>query len=375
VYSNANVVTSQPAPGALSAAPAKQDTLAELMLTQKLFQQSMSYSTSVYESVTDKTRQLQDVIETKLKRGNRGGQRIVKQWLSFRGIHAQQRQAVNETCQNKEFFRALDTLENLNCFQMDGYDRNDESARLGVSAAKDLKFMRKNAVMNSQHKIMSRLLTAKWFTHIVAKTRDYMKRMNNNIPVCCLKFLTVFQYLLSYDYPLTVELFYKVLEACIVIKEDHIRNIVHVVVRAVRDALKISPQDFLTYLEGRNIQPCPELLNQIRALAAALSQNQTRAHSPRSARHTPPQGDNRGGLLLNDDEGLSFSFSGLTPRSEGGVAAGAVTDAMTLLFSVPEGVMEGVEPEKGLDVAPPNDAISNSEVKNSSNKLTVETDI
>eukprot|EP01034_Spumella_vulgaris_P036924 gene36924-45551_t len=344
VYSNANVSTPVAPPnGSQGAGNVNASTLEELIATQRMFKQSMSHSNSLYESAIDKTKQLQEVIEAKLKRGNRGGQRIVNQWLSFRGVHVQQRQAANEVCQNKEFFRAIETLENLHCFQMDGYDRNDESNKLGVNVAKDIQYMRKNAALNSQLKIMSRLLATKWFCTIVAKTRDYMKRMNNNIPICCLKFLTIFQYLLSYDYPLTVDLFYRVLESTVVIKEDYIRNIVHVVIKAARDALKISPQDFLAYLEGRNIQPCPELLNQIRAMAAAASQAQFRLQSPRSAaRHTPSE--NRGGILLGDEEdgggGLAFTFSGLSPRGGGGGGGGE-----SILLSGSVGVMEGTEPE------------------------------
>ncbi len=176
--------------------------------------------------------------------------------------------------------------ENMACFEMEGRDRANPNNRLGVNVAKDLQYMRKNAAENKFNKIMGRLLAAKWFCSIVYRFRDYMRRMNNNVPVCCLKFLVILQYLLSYDFPLTKPLFYQVLERTVVVKEDHIRSIVHLVLRAARDAIKISPQEFLEYLESRGIQPCPELLNQIRALSqssASGSQNQSRGSSPRSS--------------------------------------------------------------------------------------------
>ena len=78
---------------------------------------------------------------------------------------------------------------------------------------------------------MNRLLQYRWFLTIIIKIREYMKKMNNAIPICCLKYLTVLQYILMIGFIFDKKLFYIILEKTVVMKEDHLKTIVHVLLK------------------------------------------------------------------------------------------------------------------------------------------------
>ncbi len=64
---------------------------------------------------------------------------------------------------------------------------------------------------------------------------------------------------------LTEEAFFIIVEKTID-PEEHRQLIFHRVLKFTREAVGIGPEAFMRYLEERDIQPCPELLTQIRQM-------------------------------------------------------------------------------------------------------------
>ena len=78
---------------------------------------------------------------------------------------------------------------------------------------------------------MNRLLQYRWYLLLIIKIKEYMKKMNNSIPICCIKYITVLQYILMIGYKYNKDLFYIILEKTIINKEDHLKTIVHVLLK------------------------------------------------------------------------------------------------------------------------------------------------
>lgn len=162
-------------------------------------------------------------------------------------------------CKEKDWER--DIKLKYDCFVMQGQDRGGE--KLGVNFHVDMYYMR-NRIKDSYFEIkMENLLNNKWFVVLVLKLREKVETVFTPIPESCFKFLLAVKELFVLGQSLTKEVFYTILEAT-VIAEDHKDIIIHRTLKTVRDVLQIAPDQFLFYLEKREIQPCPELLSQVR---------------------------------------------------------------------------------------------------------------
>ena len=100
---------------------------------------------------------------------------------------------------------------------------------------------------------------------MVYKLRDYMKRMNNVIPICLIKLALIFRILLNLQFPISTEIFYDILLIPIIIQKDDLRkNIVQLIMDVIKEGLGIRSEDFLAFLESHSFPIPSELLNQIR---------------------------------------------------------------------------------------------------------------
>lgn len=150
--------------------------------------------------------------------------------------------------------------------QMQAYDECfGDDCSLGGSVHKDMRVVHEQAAKRTQALYMERLMQHRWFLTLLTKLRSYMKKMNNAVPLCCLQLVVAIEQVLVMGFALTQAMFYAVLEATVVVKEDHLKQIVHQLLKIVRAVVDISATDFLAYLESKDISPNPELINQVRA--------------------------------------------------------------------------------------------------------------
>ncbi len=135
------------------------------------------------------------------------------------------------------------------------------------------KKMRFHAQAKQRAKCMENLLKYPWFAELITKLKENAKRTGQQIPLSCLKLLVIFNHLIVTNWTLTSQIFYDVIESCITDPQEHAKIIVHKILKAFRDALNIGPEAFLKYLNDKNIQPCAELLSQVRKIKRKRARN------------------------------------------------------------------------------------------------------
>lgn len=195
---------------------------------------------------------------------------LVNVWEELSNVDSLEYRKMNAIMNQKDFNRTTFIKTLHDCFMMDGSDR--KLGKLGSTLMVDLLSMKRRA----RHKIycqkMESLSKAIWFTTIITKLKDHSKKSYQKTPISLYKFLGVIHILLMYGWTFTVDLFWLLIEKTID-PQDQKEIIVHRTIKAVREYLKISPDIFLKYLDSNGIQPCSELLAQIRE----MKQQKTRA--------------------------------------------------------------------------------------------------
>jgi len=258
------------------------------------------------------------------------GKRLLRQWVNFNAIEQEGKTESIRLVSLKGFERSVDMTQLVFCFMCKKQRKKEVTGENKVimplmdrlyngpteirTIAKEIKLMREASVKAKYATTMSRIFNHRWFITMVMKLTEQMKRMNNIIPMCCLKIVLVIRNIIELDYSLNEEVFYLIIEKTVVERDDHRKTIVHQVIRAVRDHVGILPEKFLEYLERKEIEPSPELLNQIRSkespeskirLRSAMEVRfhgfQSRETSP-ATRTTMLMNASRGGVLVEQDE-------------------------------------------------------------------------
>jgi hypothetical protein len=195
---------------------------------------------------------------------------LVNVWEEISNVDSLEYRKMNAILNQKDFNRTTLMKTLHDCFLMDGSDR--KLGKLGSTLMVDLLSMKRRAKHRIYCQKMESLSKAIWFTTILTKLKDHNKKSFQRIPTSVYKFLGVIHVLLMYGWPFTSDLFWLLMEKTID-PQDHKEIIVHRTIKAVREYLKISPDDFMKYLDSYGIQPCSELLAQIRE----MKQQKTRA--------------------------------------------------------------------------------------------------
>ena len=190
-------------------------------------------------------------------------ERLVNVWEEFCNVYAQEYRNINIKMDHKDFDRPtlIQTLHE--CFLMEGDDK--KLGQLGKNLMVDLLSMKRRAKHRIYCKKMEALSKSVWFISLLTKMRDHSRKSFQRVPLSLYKFLSIVQILLMYGWTITTELFWQILEKTIE-SQDHKEIIVHRALKAVRDYLEIDVETFMNYLEKNDIQPCSELLAQVREI-------------------------------------------------------------------------------------------------------------
>jgi hypothetical protein len=214
----------------------------------------------------------------------------VNVWEEISNIDSVECQKMNAILNQKDFNRTTMMKTLHDCFLMEGSDR--KLGKLGSTLMVDLLSMKRRAKHRIYCQKMESLSKAVWFITILTKLRDHTKKSFQKIPISLFKFLGIIHILLMYGWSFNTELFWMLIDnhddssshshsnshsnnpkMKTIEPQDHKEIIVHRTIKAIREYLKISPEVFMKYLDSHGIQPCSELLAQIRE----IKQQRTRA--------------------------------------------------------------------------------------------------
>lgn len=208
------------------------------------------------------TSAVQADIAARIRKAEKKGARVLKLSREFRANVESAQMKAACIFEEKEVTKAMRISHEVECY--DDQSRDDVKSQ---GLLKDMRKMHEQADRMTQAVQMDRLLQHRWFLALVVKLREFMKKMNNAVPACCLKFVTAVQQIILLGHTLSQEVFYSLIDATVTAKEDHSKTIVHQLLKIARDIVDISAPDFLAYLEDKDINPNPELVNQVRALS------------------------------------------------------------------------------------------------------------
>lgn len=213
---------------------------------------------------------MQSRISRKIKRAENAGMRLLEQHHDFHASVEHAEAGAISMIEERQFSRPVALLHQVTSFEGDA-ECTSSSSKAKKGLKNDLRKMHAGADQKTFELYMSRLVKHRWFVVAVLKLRDFMKKMNNAVPECCLKLIVAVGQVLQMGFDLTESVFYQILEGVVTVKEDHQKTIVHQLLKILRDALQITAADFLQYLEDLDINPHPELSNQVRKQNKALS--------------------------------------------------------------------------------------------------------
>jgi hypothetical protein len=165
----------------------------------------------------------------------------------------------NLTCLDRDWEAEIG--QKFNSFKLDGED--SEGGKLGVNFFVDMANMRREIKDWRFKQNIESILKAKWFIIILVKLREKLDTLFTPIPPSCFKLLLAMKRVLMLGHEITVPVFYTLVSA-LILSEDHKDVMVHRTLKSICDVLRIRPDEFLHYLEEKDIQPCPELLSQVR---------------------------------------------------------------------------------------------------------------
>ncbi|RYH05244.1 hypothetical protein EON65_45240 [archaeon] len=238
----------------------------QMRRTQAMFMQTMSYTLDTFKKTTEKYEQMHRVVQKKLRRINKHGNAMLQQCEAYSHMEYLSQEVAHQLWEEKQYHRMNVMSVKMQYFKVDG-----ELGHFGSSTSEELRKVRAMAVEAEEQAQVKSLLEVKWFLLATAKLRDFMRRMNNSVPMCTLKMLIVLKYLIVLGFKVSIEMFYFILLSSIFQEEDFRKNIVNQIIEVVRVGLDIKPEDFLTFLDSNKIQPHPELMNEIRMLAVQKS--------------------------------------------------------------------------------------------------------
>jgi hypothetical protein len=218
----------------------------------------------IKKQFTDRSRQMKDM-------QNRVNDAVVKADHTSENFVVSLENMSHKLDQKNKFFqhnltvKETDWEENIqfknDCLLLDGEDPS--LGKLGKNFYTDMQSMRNRIKSLEFNTEMNNLLREKWYIIMVVKFKEKLETMFTPVPKSCFKFLLALKQVLLLGQALSNHVFYSILENT-VLHEDHKDVVLHRTVSSVRDVLHIKPDTFLEYLEKKEIQPCPELLTQVR---------------------------------------------------------------------------------------------------------------
>ncbi len=258
----------------------------------------MGFAMSLFRQANQKQGKMEQKMELKLKRINRTGNHMLQQLQRFHSIEQQHEEKFKQLSKESEIMKISHIKAKLKF--MESTDQHINEARSTSRASSPLDSARSDALnpiclnptftfgekgcVSDFQKIRTltndfeqiQTLTAiheiKWYLNSIYRVKDFMKRMNNNlIPICLLKILLVFHYLVMLKFPISIPLFYQLLLTPEVFQKDDLRKgiVQEVVLENIKTGLQISSEDFLAFLELHGFQIPSELLNEVRTNAVA----------------------------------------------------------------------------------------------------------
>mmetsp|Transcript_9063 Transcript_9063/g.13631 ORF Transcript_9063/g.13631 Transcript_9063/m.13631 type:complete len:945 (+) Transcript_9063:119-2953(+) len=195
-------------------------------------------------------------------------EKMVNAWEAAATLYADEYHKFNAVMNTRDFERPFWIHAMYDCFSMEGNDR--KGGKLGSSLSYDIHCARRKAKHKLYCRKIENLTKAAWFINILTRMKENANRTNHHIPISFMKFLAVLLHIFMYGYELTERLFYDVMERTIE-HQDHKEIVVHRALKAIREHIRIDPEDFFEYLDSQSIQPCSELLVQIREIRVRRS--------------------------------------------------------------------------------------------------------
>lgn len=235
--------------------------------------------------------------------------RVFSTWQSFCKEQHDASETLTELCGDISFRNSIDLRAKIESFTIDG----DTSCSAVSSTKKTLHKLEQSAKNRIWRDSMELLLDSSWFVNFVSKLREGTKRLSTPIPTGSLKFLVVTKYIIVFGWKLDASLFYRIMELCVTDLDEHRKLIVHKILKAARDEVGISSESFLAYLESKNIQPCPELLSQIRAV-----KSKRHRHSRINSTIRPPTLGQEF-ILSSNNSGSLVAVTSATVTPRGGI--------------------------------------------------------
>lgn len=215
---------------------------------------------NIFKKANENQRVLEIKTEKRLSRANNNGTKLFNEFTSFQQAKAFSDQRAEHALKDKEFHRA-ETFE----AKSSAFSSNSGAfATSGGNIHDDMRNLRQNARDYTDKKHLFLILEVKWYVAAVNRLRDYMKRMNNQSPPCCLKFLSIMEQMIYMGFVIDDAVFYKILLSDIFVRDDFRKNVVHQLIDVVREGLGIPPEVFVKFLESNDLQVPPELMNLIR---------------------------------------------------------------------------------------------------------------
>lgn len=225
----------------------------------------MGHTLGMFAKVKSTTESLQQSISEKLNRAENTGFRLIARNKKQQQHKALLRDRALNEYEEKRMLRSVMMQQRLASFSQDGRDEGT-GRLLGQDLSRDLRRMHSSAAGRALAVCMARIMAHEWFPAVVAKLRDFMRRLNADVsalPSCCLR-LTIFcKHILQFGHSVSREVLYVVIDGAVVQKEDHMKLIVHQTLRLIRDGIGVSAREFLSYFDERGLEPNPELLNEI----------------------------------------------------------------------------------------------------------------
>jgi hypothetical protein len=212
-------------------------------------------------------------------------EKMVDAWESFANIYANEFHKMQVVMHGKDFDRPeiIKTMQKM--FTMDGVDH--ALGKRGHNAMVDIASMKRRVSHSIYCKKMDFVCASMWFVTLLTRMRDHCRRTNHPLPQSCFKFLGALYLIIQYGYDITQAIFYDILEQT-VLDQDHKEIVVHRALRAVREHILIDAETFLEYLNSRSIQPCSELLAQVREMRVQKTRAERAAHIKNAIDHDTP---------------------------------------------------------------------------------------
>jgi hypothetical protein len=223
-------------------------------------QKSLGYTLDILNKATTKQTSLENEVKKRISRANHHGRRLFLEFEGFQATKATSYDAGVHECIDRDLHRAEILAAKATVFDQDS---SLFSSGKG-SVQTDMQKMRQvgQDVLEAKH--LQQLLRVHWFTSALARVRESMRRLGNQCPPCCIKFLIVMEKMICLDFVITVEIFFRSLLSVIFVKDDFRKNMVHQMLDIVRDGLGISPEDFVNFLEANELQVSPDLMSLVR---------------------------------------------------------------------------------------------------------------